>query len=987
MASKKMDKNIIYSLSSKGKRTIPLLLCLIFLVCSTLLLVTFKSWRFVNPFTPYDLENVSSATMDKEGNLYVIVSSGEDVLKISPEGVLEKRYSGKDYGFTGATHIAFGGDGKIYVHTVEYSEGVRIASEQIISLSEVKAETESTATRMREEGAMRQSLIALMGTDDGIYFFELVKDELRVQNQQRQVVKKVVFSNQQRYIISATYDKDKGILYYSTYDGKVFKYAKDEPEKEIYNSIWEEGSNPQDLAIKEGKLYCTDVGIRDVIVFDPEDDTYERVSEEADYEDRSIAPMISASEGGLVTASESDVFVLRGTVFEAVDAPALSQYYVFVAVLGWIALAVFALSIATIALFFIIYVVSSSNSSMQISIGIVVVVVGIGALFLGTLFPSFQEQFENEIFVREQFAARSTLAKIDKESLGKVTKPSDYMSDAYLDIKESASEIFLSGEADSLYCMIYRRIGDEVYIIYTLEDLYAAYPSDYTPEDLEDLEKDTFVRLKSSTSQGNYLYVQIPITDEADEIVGFLEVGTETSEIDEKNAQMLRDLIINVVAMTVVIILFALELISFISCSSKINQEPSGDEASDWIPPEIYRFIVFLIFFFTNLTCAILPIYAMKIAGSLHLFGLSSEFLAAIPISAEVFSGALFSAIGGGIIRKLGTKKSVVLSSLLFTLGLAVRIVPNLWTLTLGALILGAGWGIQLLMVNVLIARLPEKEKDRGYSYYNIASLAGANCAVVLGGFLVQWVNYEMLFSITAFSSIFLFVVSNRYLVYYKDTDTEDDANQDEHAKVANPVRFVFSPKVISFFVFMLIPLLIGGYFLYYMFPIIGSEWGLSDTYIGYAYVLNGLVAALIGNRTTDFFSHGNLKPIGLFLAVLMYAGAFSLVASQGTVVSLLIALVILGVADSFGIPLLTNYYTDLKEVEAFGYDRALGVYSLFENGAQSLGSYVFGIVLTMGVTNGLRTVLFVMLILSVLFLLSISFKSEKGVTANEEEN
>ena len=71
----------------------------------------------------------------EDGNTYVIAFSGEDILKISADGVLEQRYSGKEYDFTGATHIAYGGDGNIYVHLVSYSEGVRIEKEQVISLS------------------------------------------------------------------------------------------------------------------------------------------------------------------------------------------------------------------------------------------------------------------------------------------------------------------------------------------------------------------------------------------------------------------------------------------------------------------------------------------------------------------------------------------------------------------------------------------------------------------------------------------------------------------------------------------------------------------------------------------------------------------------------------------------------------------------------------------------------------------------------------
>ena len=977
MSKEKKRSHFFSAIPFRGRQTLIILLCFLLLICSAFLLVKYEKWRFVDPFSPYVIENVSSASMDKEGNTYVIASSGEDILKISADGTLVQRFYGADYGFTGATHIAYGGDGKIYVHLVHYSEGVRIEDEQVISLTP-EGEKKTVASRIREKNAMRQSIPALKGTDDGVWFFVQEEQGFRVFDQEGHIIKEIDAAGLEKYIMSAVYDAERDAFFYSTYDGKIIRHTEDQTNEVLYDSSRVPGSNPQDVGLKDGCLYCTDVGLRDVIVFDREGKTFERLSEDAEFDDRPIAPMISGSEGGVVITSESDVYRLEGTEFTAMDAPVLSPAYTREAILSWAALIIFFLCLAVLILLFVIHIISSSNTNTQISIGIIVVVAGIGALFLGTLFPSFLERFENEIFVREQFAAKATLEKIDKKSLGEVTNPADYMGHAYLDIKESADEIFMNGEADSLYCMIYHQIGDYIYIIYTLEDLYAAYPSDYMPEDLDGLQKDDFVRLRSSTSQGNYLYVQLPITDEEDNVVGFIEVGTETTEIAEANDALLRKLIVNVLAMTVVIILFALELISYVSGKRKFDIEKANEAGTDRLPPEIFRFIVFLVFFFTNLTCAILPIYAAKIAGSLRFFGMSSEFLAAIPISAEVFSGALFSAIGSGIIRKTGAKKAVLLSSLCFTAGLAVRVVPNLWTLTLGSLILGMGWGIQLLMVNVQIARLPEKEKDTGYAYYNIASLAGANSAVVLGGFLVQWVSYPILFAITACSSVILFLVSGRYLVNEDQMEMEDETAGAEHEKRISPIRFFLDPRVISFFVFMLIPLLIGGYFLYYMFPIIGSEWGLSDSYIGYAYVLNGLFAAILGKTSTEFFSRGKLKPVGLFLATVLYAGAFFLVAVNQNILSLLAALVIMGIADSFGIPLLTNYYTDIKAVEEYGYDRALGVYSLFENGAQSLGSFVFGIVLTVGVARGLMTMIAVLAILSVSFLVSVIFCMKK---------
>ena len=226
--------------------------------------------------------------------------------------------------------------------------------------------------------------------------------------------------------------------------------------------------------------------------------------------------------------------------------------------------------------------------------------------------------------------------------------------------------------------------------------------------------------------------------------------------------------------------------------------------------------------------------------------------------------------------------------------------------------------------------------------------------------------------------SVILFFVSRKYLISDDVPQEEELTAEETSGKKMNPIRFVFNPRVICFFLFMLIPLLIGGYFLYYMFPIIGSEWGLSETYIGYAYVLNGFFAVALGKTATQFFSQGKRKPLGLFTAVVFYGAAFFLVSYFQNVESLLVALIILGIADSFGIPLLTNYYTDIKAVEHYGYDRALSVYSLFENGAQSLGSFVFGIVLTVGVAKGLRTMIMVMGVLAVCFLVSVLFCMRK---------
>ena len=189
---------------------------------------------------------------------------------------------------------------------------------------------------------------------------------------------------------------------------------------------------------------------------------------------------------------------------------------------------------------------------------------------------------------------------------------------------------------------------------------------------------------------------------------------------------------------------------------------------------------------------------------------------------------------------------------------------------------------------------------------------------------------------------------------------------------------FLFKPRIISFFILILIPLLVSGYFLTYMFPILGSDWGLSDSHIGYSYILSGMCAIIFGNRMTEYFSVNNRKVVGLFLSAALYACAFLTVASYMSVLSLMVALVLIGFAECFGVPLLSGYFTDLDEVEKYGYDRGIGLYSLIGNGAESLGSFVFGIILISGVAQGLALFAVALLLIATIFAFSTRIKKGK---------
>ena len=120
-------------------------------------------------------------------------------------------------------------------------------------------------------------------------------------------------------------------------------------------------------------------------------------------------------------------------------------------------------------------------------------------------------------------------------------------------------------------------------------------------------------------------------------------------------------------------------------------------------------------------------------------------------------------------------------------------------------------------------------------------------------------------------------------------------------------------------------------------------------------------------------------------LAALAAAAFLSCSGLQGDAANPALALV--GISDGFGNPLMTGFFTDIPEVKDYGYDRAFGIYSIFENIAQSGGSFVFSYVLIMGVAKGLSMVAVVLAALSLIFLFAGIFEKKTKKTDDDMAN
>lgn len=939
---------------------------------------------FVSPAEEVYFENIVYVTQDEQRNIYMIDSSGELLRKVDAAGILQWEIAGSEKTFREAERVVVNDNGEIFVQGLMKEDGnFRICTERIVKYNAEGAFLGILAEYNYEEPVMSPRMVGLFPTEEGAVYAYKQDNAIEFYDQNLNLVRSCELENA-GYLPSAAFSSRTGEVYYSTYSGLVCRYVDGKSDVVLYDAAdSEELSIPKEISLdSEENLYVADIGLRDVWKIDASG-VPERIHEDMDFFEKEITYYLNADHG-LITCTEYSVKHYQDGAYEYMTACSRSMLQKAVCVLVWVSAAVLGVILAAILALLGRYIIYKSSKFTKMAVGMVAGVSAVAVMFAGIMIPQFQELILDAIVTRAQMASEIMIENLPYEEFGRLDSAADFMSEDYLAVKEAATSIFATkdGDVKDLYCAFYRVQDGMIVGTYCLqEDTGAIYPYYWIYEGSDEQHiietRQGNVYSDIQTSEGSYLLVLNPIIDDKDEVIGLLEVGADLNSIQQANQQIIRDLLINILAITIVIILIAIEVMIFCNAKAEYDGKVAGvqEKAAVPIPADILRIIVFSIFFLTNMATAFLPIYAMRLAGTSGISSVPAEVMAALPISAEVVVGALFSVFGNSMLKKLGMRRSVAISSVLFTAGFALRIVPNIWSLTVGNAVIGAGWGLLLLIINTMIAMKPEAEKDEGFAAYNAAALNGVNCGVVFGGFLINWFSYQIILVLATVSSILVYIVVKKYLV---QGNVQEETEQAEEASQLSTFQFLLKGKVLTYFVMVVIPVITCGYFMTYMFPILASEYGLQETHIGYSYLLNGLCVMCFGSVLTNFFSRKNRKRIALVLAAMLYVVAFGIVAWYQSIPALLVVIVLLGLADSFGLPLQTGYYTDLEEVKQYGYDRAIGIYSLFENGSQAAGSFVFSYVLLIGVREGMCLVAGTIFVTAILFLIISSFKTKK---------
>lgn len=932
----------------------------------------------LNPFTAVKADTPSMAVSGQDGCLFVIDQSGKRFYKVDQKERIVflqngKRKSGNH--FYEIKDLTTDKDGNIYILDIRRRDtGRRVESERILKYSP-KGKFQSVIYQVDygEKTVLKNNIYKLDFISDTLAWFQFTPDGYEICRENGEK-KEYNYPDASNMLVDFSLNPVTGCHGYLTKLGEIYEETEKGELVKVYSIEGKEGYFiPWDLAYdKNGVLYYADIGQRAIFQVG-KDGKAQKVLQNNSMEIREDTTLewikscpiyynLNLGEA-LATTDTYGIVTIKDERLSYSDQYKLSFLLWLQCAAAWI---IAFLGLAC-GVFFIVrladYLTKVKSMSIKMVTGLLAGTLVMTILFTLVIMKDWNTRMTDEMIRRVSSVSSLVAELVPADKVDAIDSVEDYMNRDYQEVRSRLRNLFIgeNGYAQDLYCVIYRIQNGMVTLSYSIEDYVGAvYPYDWPYEGadeetiMEEQVQKSYIGL--STTEGSFLFVLSPIVNDEGKSVGIMEVGTDLYAFQQDNRNMVFQVIISALVMAVTIILIIFEVLEFIQGRNAFvkNRSSASLVSRAFIPVEMTRIYVFIIFFITNMTRGFLPIYLMKLAKTEETFGISPEILISLALSCEVLFGALTSFGGNVIIRFLGRRKTAVMGSLLFAAGLSLRAaVPTILSFIAGNAIMGAGWGVLLLIVQVMIAEREEEEKTKGFTGYTAASLSGVNCGVVFGAFLINWLSYRAILGIIGVLSLGTVVFSVLYIWDEKGVDIKPQRKEKE-GKGLSAMGFLLSPRVFLYFAAIVVPVVAGGYFLSYLYPILAEGFGVSETDIGYSYLLNGLCIICLGNALTNYLVKRFFKKLTLAFSLVFYAGAFIAYGLFPGLGTLLAALVLLGLSDSFGLPVQGTYYTDLEEVEKYGLDKAMGIYSLFENMAQVAGSFIFAFILMKGVEKGL---------------------------------
>ncbi|CAO3403245.1 MFS transporter [Azospirillum palustre] len=353
------------------------------------------------------------------------------------------------------------------------------------------------------------------------------------------------------------------------------------------------------------------------------------------------------------------------------------------------------------------------------------------------------------------------------------------------------------------------------------------------------------------------------------------------------------------------------------------------------------RFLTFMLYFGMFLSASFVPVIMQTFDRG--LFGLAPPQAAAIPVSVEMLCGALAILLAGRISARLPWRTMTAAGLAVAVLGALVSGMtgdPVLFIVARG--LVGAGTMTALMGLYRLIDRIRRIDPATGaYSDLFSGMYVGVNCGAVVGSLLADAIGPHAVFLIAA---VVLTLGIGQLLLL-----TPEPAGAAAIAALAPaaakpdgdtaPTRRVWSDgSFLAFLLLVSVPTSACSMFLIYYFPLFASGLGQPASTVGQAFLLYGLCIVYLGPLLSRLMRSSDLAPgLPVLASGLIMAAGLTTFALTGSLVGAFLAILLLGLSDSFGLTAQQRYLERLPVVGTHG----LAVPQSYHLNARKIGQVI----------------------------------------------
>ncbi|QGG48083.1 MFS transporter [Heliorestis convoluta] len=424
--------------------------------------------------------------------------------------------------------------------------------------------------------------------------------------------------------------------------------------------------------------------------------------------------------------------------------------------------------------------------------------------------------------------------------------------------------------------------------------------------------------------------------------------------------QEMYKILLDMVTVLIVSIFFMVELILF-AVLILVRQDQEKKKINNKMDVNTSHGLVRTLTFLVNIPIFMSITFIPIVMQNLYepILGLSKDVVLGLPLSAEMLGGILAIILAGSLVDKKGWRAVFYVGILFLALGnFASGFSMTAIAFVLSRAVVGFGVGLILMSLRSLVVSLPER--NSAIAEFASGAIAGLNCGAVIGGMMSDRIGYDAVFFIAAITVVLSVLYTNRLMGGF---EIEERKTSDATA-LHKFINFIYDKKTIVFLLLVFIPFFIGGAFLDYYFPLFASNNGLSQSDISRAFLLNGLCIIYLGPLLTRYASNRLGTINGMLFSLFIIVCALAVFMLFGTLAAALVTIVLLGMAESFGVSMQTNYFLNLKGVRDLEISKGIAYFSIMVNLGRMAGPIIFGVALSFGMKMGVGLIALALLLL-----------------------